>query len=186
MDFFNKAKNLLIENEDNEKDNIFNLTEEDRKIYSTNDDISEENISSAEVDSDELMDIDYIYSINNLENKEKSIYKVIEIKEALPDMPIVSKKASVLGMLTISKIELDEIQKDSDSRVNSLIGSLEQFSQQTNKTIDYGEEVIAIKTKEIESLKNAIQERKALQEKQKELIENEINKIKNINDFILK
>ena len=46
-------------------------------------------------------------------------------------MPSDAKKASVIGMLTVSKIEISEIEKDSKLRTDAIIGSLDQFTKET-------------------------------------------------------
>lgn len=184
-DLFKKAKGLFIQEDDPEVEELspkFKITEEDRRLYGTN--VEEQEISVADIDTSNLITIDYIYNSNNLNNKDKSIYKVNEINTALPDMPMDAKKASVLGMLSVSKIELNEIEQDSENRINSLIGSLDQFTKETQAIVDEAELLITEKEKEIEKLKNEISNRKQLQEKQSKLIEDELEFIKSTMNFI--
>lgn len=105
MGFLEKAKNLLIETEENENVTIggknYEITSADREVYSSpvtferNTDGSKTPIfnESAKIDTSDLISIDEVYSANELDNKDKSIYKVNEIKAALPDMPIDAKKS---------------------------------------------------------------------------------------------
>ena len=197
MGFLEKAKNLLIETEENENVTIggknYEITPADREVYSSsvtferNMDGSKTPIfnESAKIDTSDLISIDEVYSANELDNKDKSIYKVNEIKAALPDMPSDAKKASVIGMLTVSKIGISEIEDDSKSRTDAIIGSLDQFTKETENIINDAETLIAEKEKEIEDLKSKIAARKQLQESQSKLFEDELDLIKKTLDFIV-
>ena len=189
-DLFKKAKGLFIQT-DESSDSVeihskFTITDEDRRLYGNDVEtpITQEEIKVAEIDTSNLITIDEVYHLNNLDDKDKSIYKINEIKNALPDMPNEAKKASVLGMLSVSKIELSDIDEDSTNRINALIGSLEKFTQETQSITTDAEALIAEKEKEIEELKNKISSRKQLQEQQSKLFEDELELIQSTIKFI--
>ena len=198
MGIFDKVKDALIETERSDNDILDNdclSSINGEKIVSNfyrNGDGSKTPIFettqetvAAEMDNSDLISIDDIYAENGLSNKDKSIYKVNEIKTALPDMPTDSKKASVIGMLTVSKIEISEIEDDAKERTDVIIAALNNFTSETQRIVDAAEEQINEKLKEIEDLKNRISNRKQLQEMQSKLCENELDLIASTVKFIV-
>ena len=198
MGIFDKVKDALIETEGDEKDvldndGISSINEERSasSFYRNGDgsktpvfETTQETVA-AEMDNSDLISIDNIYTENGLANKEKSIYKVNEIIAALPDMPTDSKKASVIGMLTVSKIGISEIEDDAKERTDRIISVLDNFTSETQRIVDAAEEQINEKLKEIEDLKNRISNRKQLQEMQSKLCENELDLIASTVKFIV-
>ena len=198
MGIFDKVKDALIETERSDNDILDNdglSSINGEKVVSNfyrNGDGSKTPIFettqetvAAEMDNSDLISIDDIYAENGLSNKDKSIYKVNEIKTALPDMPTDSKKASVIGMLTVSKIEISEIEDDAKERTDVIIAALDNFTSETQRIVDAAEEQINEKLKEIEDLKNRISNRKQLQEMQSKLCENELDLIASTVKFIV-
>lgn len=198
MGIFDKVKDALIETERSDNDILDNdsLSSIDggkivSNFYRNGDgsktpifETTQETVA-AEMDNSDLISIDDIYAENGLSNKDKSIYKVNEIKTALPDMPTDSKKASVIGMLTVSKIEISEIEDDAKERTDVIIAALNNFTSETQRIVDAAEEQINEKLKEIEDLKNRISNRKQLQEMQSKLCENELDLIASTVKFIV-
>lgn len=198
MGIFDKVKDALIETERSDNDILNNdglSSINGEKVVSNfyrNGDGSKTPIFEttqetvvAEIDNSDLISIDDIYAENGLSNKDKSIYKVNEIKTALPDMPTDSKKASVIGMLTVSKIGISEIEDDAKERTDVIIAALNNFTSETQRIVDAAEEQINEKLKEIEDLKNRISNRKQLQEMQSKLCENELDLIASTVKFIV-
>lgn len=198
MGIFDKVKDALIETERSDNDILDNdglSSINGEKVVSNfyrNGDGSKTPIFettqetvAAEMDNSDLISIDDIYAENGLSNKDKSIYKVNEIKTALPDMPTDSKKASVIGMLTVSKIGISEIEDDAKERTDVIIAALDNFTSETQRIVDAAEEQINEKLKEIEDLKNRISNRKQLQEMQSKLCENELDLIASTVKFIV-
>lgn len=198
MGIFDKVKDALIETErsdndilDNDSLSSINGGKIVSNFYRNGDgsktpifETTQETVA-AEMDNSDLISIDDIYAENELSNKDKSIYKVNEIKTALPDMPTDSKKASVIGMLTVSKIGISEIEDDAKERTDVIIAALNNFTSETQRIVDAAEEQINEKLKEIEDLKNRISNRKQLQEMQSKLCENELDLIASTVKFIV-
>lgn len=198
MGIFDKVKDALIETERSDNDVLDNdglssiNGERIASGFYRNGDGSKtpvfettQETVAAEMDNSDLISIDDIYAKNGLSNKDKSIYKVNEIKTALPDMPTDSKKASVIGMLTVSKIGISEIEDDAKERTDVIIAALDNFTSETQRIVDAAEEQINEKLKEIEDLKNRISNRKQLQEMQSKLCENELDLIASTVKFIV-
>ncbi len=193
---FEKTKSLFIQedtdvpmnrgNQRDPSDPSLDFIEQSTRSYgqSIHVEPTTEEIKVADIDTSDLITVDEVYHSNLLDDKEKSIYKVNQIKAALPDMPTDAKKASVLGMLSVSNIAIDEITADSKKRTDALIGSLNNFTNETQTIVDDATASIQQKEKEIEELRNKISERKTLQEKQQGLFEEELNSIKSTLDFI--
>lgn len=183
MSFLNKVKGALIQVE--EDDNDIDLSKYDISGFNTG--IEEEPAITAQVDinTEGVVSIDEIYEAVNLTDKEHSIYKVDEIRKVLPaTIPNEAKKASVLGMMEVSKLSIDTVLEDANKRQESLKSVLNQFSIETNELILSYEEQIAEHEKAINDLKVLITNRSKAQEEQETIINNEHKTIENIVNFI--
>lgn len=143
-------------------------------------------IPSIEIKTENVITIDEIYDAAGILDKEKSIYKVEEIKNALPDnLPRDSKKNSAIAMMAITKLTGEEAIVDADNRSDILIEALTQFTEETNRIKTIAQEQIAKLEAEIDELKQKISSRSLSQEQQQDLISSELEKIKAIKEFIL-
>lgn len=185
MGIFDKVKGALIETEEDNKNVLGNVNVSSVSgITSETEYRAKQPKEVVEMNNSDLISVDAIYSENGLSDNSKSIYKVNEIRAALPDMPSDSKKASVIGMLTVSKIDISEIENDAEERIDTIIAVLNNFTSETQRIVDSAEEQIAEKEKEIEELKNKIADRKQLQERQGKLCEDELELINATVNFI--
>lgn len=140
------------------------------------------------VDTSELITIEQIYreSQTNLSDMQRSIFKIEEIRNVLPaNLPNEAKKASVLGMMGVSGLVLEEVIYDTDMRESELVGVLEKYNSDINTNLVEFEELIASHEAAINDLKQNIVRVTKLKEDQKNIIEAELVKIKAIKDFIL-
>jgi hypothetical protein len=71
---------------------------------------------SVNIDTKNVLAIEDIYENANLSDKEKSVYKVEEIKNSLGSLPKDSMKAATLGMMTVVKLTAEEVQVDAANR----------------------------------------------------------------------
>lgn len=137
--------------------------------------INVENVTSAEE----------IYGENELLDKTKSIFKAEEIKNVLPaNLPNDAKKASVIGMLSVAQLTVDEILLDADKRIEVLNSALTKFTNETIETVESSEADIVQLEEQINVLREKINSRKKSQEDQETVINDEITKITNIVNFI--
>lgn len=139
-----------------------------------------------EIDTSDLVTTDDIYLAANLTNLTKSIFKVDEIKKVLPaSMTEETKKQSVIGMMQVSGITVEEVVNDANARTEALLAALEESTAETENIIADGEALISKHEEEIRALKESIENRKKLQEEQNKLINAELEKVNNIKGFIL-
>lgn len=182
--FGNRLKNLLFE----EEEVIYN---EEFSSLSFNDsnygeDIQTQSITNIEVDTSNISTIEDIYKAGDIEDLSKSIYKIEEIKSVLPNtLPTATKKESVIGMMKVSNITLDEILDDADYRKNALEDVLIKFTDDTTKIIEESSNEIKELEERINELKESINARKLEQEQQSKIIKDEITKINSIIEFML-
>ena len=187
--FLKNIKDKLIET--NDSNESLNTDELDaiRKAYSipsqevTESIIEEEPVDLESSDNDTL--IADIYSNMDLDVN-KSIFKIEELKSTLPgNLPTETKKQTVLGMLPVVGLELDNVVQDADRRLAVLTTSREHNSKKISNLIINAQDEITKYEAEIESLKAYIQEQKKLEETITETINKEISKIEAIKSFIL-
>ncbi|MNB90977.1 hypothetical protein D3C81_634410 [compost metagenome] len=132
-----------------------------------------------------LIDIDTMYEKAGLQNLEKSIFKVDEFGKILPDsLPSDVKRQSVIGILTTSGLQIDALKSDADQRIGSINSVMEQFTNQTVDILNVSQNEISELELRIDELKRTITDRKALQEKQEKIADDEIEKISGIVKFL--
>lgn len=114
-----------------------------------------------------------------------TIYIIDSYLKALPDnLPTDIKLQSVLGIISASKMNIEQLLSDGDKRLEVLTQFLKNFMDTSNKVIDENEQEIQILTEKINHHKNVIEARKKLQEEQKSIIAFEVQKIENIINFV--
>jgi hypothetical protein len=132
-----------------------------------------------------IITINEIYEQSNLNDLSKSIFRVKSFSEALPDtLTTEAKRQSVLGILAASDLNVEELKEDAYLRIEAINSVMEQFSNSTDNIIEDGNEEIKRLQEQIESIKEKINSRQLLQENQMKLVNDEINKIKNIVEFL--
>lgn len=134
---------------------------------------------------DEILSVDSIYNKCGLADKSKSIFKVDEFKNALPDdIPNESKRKSVVGVITVSGLSLDLLLSDSETRVSALKMTLDSFSTETINMVSKNDTEITELESRINDLKQKNNDRKKAQEVQEMIITEEVKKIEDIVRFI--
>lgn len=186
--FGNKFKGFFIEEDEPSYEDLIrrstgeNIDEEIENVqYEEMEDL---NIENSQLEG--LSSVEDIYTIANMADKSKSIYKVEEIKNILPNtLSNAAKKESVLGMLQVSNITVDDVQEDSNLRKSALNTVKDKFTQETILMIENSTKEITELELRVNKLKEAINSRTLLQEKQEELIDNETAKIDSILNFMI-
>lgn len=173
----------LIEKEDQEMDLTLELNELRKgSNYDESDDLLDvpENLNLEGVST-----VNEIYTSFNLDDITKSIFKVDEFSSVLPkELPTDIRKTSVLGILSTSNLDINDLLCDAENRINALRSTENAFDNETTQITTQCSEEITLLEDKINLLKTTINERKKAQEQQKEIIQQEIEKIEKIVKFI--
>ena len=138
-----------------------------------------------DLDLSDVLTIEHIYSKFDLMDNTKSIFKVDEFSAVLPkELSTDARRASVLGILTASGLDVETLVNDANDRNSALVNTKDVFTTETVNMIKDCSERIAELEKEIDELKDVINGRKKAQETQDEIINAEIEKIEKIVKFI--
>lgn len=137
-------------------------------------------------EKNKMMSIDDIYRNSRMEaDKKKTIFMVDVFQKTLPEnLPIDVKRASVMNIMDVSSINLDELLNDAYKRIDALNSILEQTVQTTEDVLAKNEASIKELELRIKELKKINEARVQFQEDQSSVIEYEIQKIIGIVDFI--
>ena len=116
------------------------------EIYVEEVDVNTENVTQENLISD-------IYNQNELSDLSKSIFKIEELINSLPkEMSDKVKKPTVLSMLSIFGVTVDEVVKDGLDRCDIVIEASNEIVKENNSIIDNNNALIEQKKLEIEEL----------------------------------
>lgn len=147
--------------------------------------VSQQNEISVNVNVTKTVSVEEIYAENELSDLSASILKVEEIKSVLPDnLPNDAKKSSVIGMMGVSHLKVEDVLIDADKRISTLNGALKQFTDETITEVTTNEDKIAELENQINELKEKNIERKKSQEDQELIVNTEVKKIQSIVTFV--
>lgn len=134
----------------------------------------------------EKLDIKEIYhKFGPSTNETNTIYIIDSFLKALPDnLPSDIKLQSVLGIISASKMDVEQLLVDGSRRLDVLTQFFRNFMESNNNVISENEREINLLTEKINEHKKVIEGRKKLQDEQKSIIEFELQKIENIIDFV--
>lgn len=133
----------------------------------------------------ELQSVVSVYEKAGLADLNKSIYKVEELKNALPSsLDFQTIKQSVLGVMKVAGLSVEEVLTDSEHRVRVLQEAQAKQSSdiQAAITANLGE-IEALETR-VNELKQINNQKKKLQEEQTVAMQGELEKIQAIVKFI--
>lgn len=171
-----KFKNLFIE-EVPEQSPSYDID------YDQSSDVDEIDVNTENVSQENLAQD--IYEKNGLADTSKSIFKIEELINSLPkEMPNETKKATVLQMLSIFGLTIDEVLFDGDTRYKVLNTALNVITSENNSVIDRNNASIEQKKLEIQSLEKDNADRLALIKDTDDVIETESNRIIKLIEFI--
>lgn len=137
-------------------------------------------------EKNKLLTIEEIYRTARLtSDSRKSIFIADVFLKTLPEnLPVDIKRTSLLNILNVSNISIEELLTDAFQRIDSLNTVLENTVNTTDEIAQKNDATIRDLEKRIEELRNVIEARRKFQEDQNTLIEYEIQRIINIVDFI--
>lgn len=137
-------------------------------------------------EKNKLLTIDEIYRNAHLESEvKKTIFMADVYLKAIPEnLPIDIKRETVLNIMNVSNISLDDLLNDAYRRIDSLNTVLEETVSTTQDVFNRNDATIRELEKRIEDLKEINKNRKKFQEDQNTMIEYEIQKIINLVEFV--
>ena len=137
-------------------------------------------------EKNKLLTIDEIYRNAHLESEvKKTIFMTDVYVKAIPEnLPIDIKRETVLNIMNVSNISLDDLLNDAYRRIDSLNTVLEETVATTQDVFNRNEATIRELEKRIEDLREINRTRKKFQEDQNTMIEYEIQKIINLVEFV--
>lgn len=137
-------------------------------------------------EKNKMMTIDDIYRTSRMEaDKKKTIFMVDVFQKTLPEnLPLDVKRASVMNIMDVSSINLENLLSDAYKRIDALNNVLEETVQTTDEVVRKNEASIKELENRIKELKKVTEARQQFQEDQTSVIEYEIQKIIGIVDFI--
>lgn len=137
-------------------------------------------------EKNKLLTIDEIYRNAHLESEvKKTIFMTDIYLKAIPEnLPIDIKRETVLNIMNVSNISLDDLLNDAYKRIDSLNTVLEETVSTTQEVFNRNEATIRELEKRIEDLREINKNRKKFQEDQNTMIEYEIQKIINLVEFV--
>lgn len=129
--------------------------------------------------------IDDIYQENNLSDNTKSIFKIKELCDTLPkEMRDETKKTTVLGILQVSGLQVNEVVNDGFERVEVLNAVNDKVVSDSNIAIQNASEEIDSYKMKIEELQKTIALKEAEKEQSSKLISEELQDITELIKFI--
>jgi hypothetical protein len=137
-------------------------------------------------EKNKMLTIDEIYRNAHLESElKKTIFMTDVYVKAIPEnLPVDIKRETVLNIMNVSNISLDELLNDAYKRIDSLNTVLEETVSTTQEVFNRNDATIRELEKRIEDLKEINKNRKKFQEDQNTMIEYEIQKIINLVEFV--
>lgn len=126
-----------------------------------------------------------IYNQNELSDLSKSIFKIEELINSLPkEMPNETKKTTVLSMLSIFGLTLEEVISDGNERCLVIESALSVITDENNDVINSNNASIEQKKLEIQELEKDNSTRTLVIKNTEDKIESEVKRIKDLVKFI--
>lgn len=165
------------------RDFFIEKVEEETLSYDMEYDNYTEEVNTENVTQENL--IEDIYNQNKLSDVSKSIFKIEELINSLPkEMPNETKKTTVLSMLSIFGLTVDEVVGDGASRITVLDSAKNEIIGCNNDAIANNNGVIEQKKLEIQELEKDNTLREAVIKETDDKVEFEVKRISKLIDFI--
>lgn len=173
-------KDLFIVSEKNENEEI------DLSSLAAGLENIEPAVEVAEVDtSDSENVIAEIYTANNLENLNRSIFKVEDLMKTLPaEMPTAAKRTTVESIMATVGLDVAYTIEDGEMRMKILAASLDKTNSAVNKDITEAENKIEELKQEIANGEKLIADSKATLKSFTEDVNAETERIEGLIKFI--
>lgn len=126
-----------------------------------------------------------IYEKFKLSFTGSSIFKIEELDKNLPDtLPEDTRRQSIVGILQVTGLMLDNLILDAEDRIFALDSVQKEVSKTTEGTIKENDDQIIELTAKIDELKEQNISRRKLREDQEKIINEELDRISKILDFV--
>ena len=170
-----------------QKPKVEEMTKVKEEPISTPNEISDKlDLIIGAYEKNKMLTIDEIYRNAQLDSEvKKTIFMTDVYLKAIPEnLPLDIKRETVLNIMKVSNIGLDDLLSDAYKRIDSLNTVLEETVATTQEVFDRNDATIRELEKRIEDLKDVNKNRKKFQEDQNTMIEYEIQKIINLVEFV--
>lgn len=145
--------------------------------------VEELDVNTENVNQDNL--VGDIYNQNDLSDVSKSIFKIEELINSLPkEMPNETKKTTVLTMLSIFGLTVDEVVEDGNNRISIIEAALSAITNENSSVIEENKSNIEQKKLEIQDLEMDNAEREMVIKSTEDKIEAETKRISELIKFI--
>lgn len=142
-------------------------------------DVNTENVTQDNLIAD-------IYNQNELSDLSKSIFKIEELINSLPkEMPNETKKTTVLSMLSIFGLTVDEVLADGEQRSCYVKAALDSITDENNEVISNNNASIEQKKLEIQDLEKDNADRTIVIKNAENKVESEVERINGLIKFII-
>jgi len=121
-----------------------------------------------------------IYIDSNISQSDHSIYKVLDIKEAIPASKLISKdvrKAIITNMMDVVGVDTVKAIDDADTRVNALKAELDKATASITETTQVTKQSIADLEAQIKALRDDMASKQLEYNRYRGEITEEIGKI---------
>lgn len=147
--------------------------------------VDETPVIEVDLQGEDFLTIEGVYEKTGLIDKSESIFKVDEFSKVLPSsLPTEAKRQSVIGILAASSLSVENLITDADERIEALKSVKAITANNTADIVTQNELKIAELLREVDELKQTNNDRKAAQEKQDQILDEEVSSINEIKKFI--
>ncbi len=188
-EYYEEQEPVVVNQPVNElmRSSVNEFTVNDQEPENTSMEIEDKlNVLIGAYEKNKLLSIEDIYRNSRLTTDSKrSIFIADVFLKTLPEnLPVDIKRNSLLNILNVSAINIEELLTDAFQRIDSLNTVLENTVNGTEDLVKKNEMSIRELEARIEELRHITEIRRKFQEDQNTLIEYEIQRIINIVDFI--
>ena len=148
----------------------------------------EEPPPASEPDTDQFLDIDSLYRLFGLKTGGvDTVYLVEAYMKTLPDtLPAELRRSIILKIVAASGFDFDRLLNDGIDRVSRLNEYSSTFAARTEELVERHNVDIDALERQIQQIRELINERKNLHKRQFLAIESEAQRLKDVLDFITK
>ena len=140
------------------------------------------------VSTDQYLDIGQLYSVFNMKTQGvDTIYLIESYISTLPEtLPAELRRSIILKIIAASGFDFDQLLNDGIDRVSQLNDYSARFASRTEEIVERHNVEIDALERQIQQIREAINERKNLHKRQFLTIESEAQRLKDVLDFITK
>ena len=140
------------------------------------------------VSTDQYLDIGQLYSVFHMKTEGvDTVYLIESYISTLPEtLPAELRRSIILKIIAASGFDFDQLLNDGIDRVSQLNDYSARFASRTEEIVERHNVEIDALERQIQQIREAINERKNLHKRQFLTIESEAQRLKDVLDFITK